>query len=97
MTFYGIKSRMNWYEVKPKRKLTFFDQNHTFASLGYRNLSDIFNIICSSEDEKAIADEVQIKPPVCFSDSRELSEAECDRDLKLAEIISSELNDILNR
>ncbi|ERL85186.1 hypothetical protein D910_02608, partial [Dendroctonus ponderosae] len=28
--------------------------------------------------------------------SRELSEAECDRDLKLAEIISSELNDILS-
>lgn len=43
------------------------------------------------------SNEVQLKPPSCFSDSRELSEAECDRDLKIAEIISSELSDILNR
>ncbi|KAJ8923467.1 hypothetical protein NQ315_010045 [Exocentrus adspersus] len=53
----------------------------------------------SEEDQVlqvASSDDLRLQPPTGFSDSRELSEAECDRDLKLAKL-PIELASILAR
>lgn len=62
---------------------------------------DTKDLFCfSSEEERMLdetsSDELRLQPPSGFSDSRELSEAECDRDLKPAKL-SAELVTILTR
>ncbi|XP_060516116.1 cell adhesion molecule Dscam2 [Cylas formicarius] len=76
-------------EVSPlaERKQT---PRHVAGRRHYRTAS-------SSSSEEDTPQNMKIQPPIRFSDSKELSEAECDRDLKLAELFNSELADIVVR
>ena len=50
---------------------------------------------CVTED--ASPEDVRLQPPTGFSDSRELSEAECDRDVMLTTKLSNDLATLLAR
>lgn len=63
-------------------------------------MNSVIYIIYSSDDEHIIEDaspeDMRLQPPTGFSDSRELSEAECDRDIKPSKL-AADLASLLAR
>lgn len=75
-------------------------ETHFYIPLIAKNILLLSSeIVCFSSEEEIIKREttdICLQPPSGFSDSRELSEAECDRELKPRKL-SAELANLLER